>query len=145
LQHLRPDFDTAALVGWGVHALLLGRADRPATETALKRIAGMGSYAEVETELYAAVSEMIDDPAGYGLFVMDCDAFGGIEAGRQAVRHLRAAGVSVPVILLTATCPVQEFPEDRVMPVVLRSPLTAVSFRVGFEHAMRDRLMWRAA
>jgi hypothetical protein len=31
------------------------------------------------------------------------------------------------------------------VPVTLRAPVSAVSLRVGFEHALRDRLAWRAA
>jgi hypothetical protein len=40
---------------------------------------------------------------------------------------------------------VQVFPEDRSAPILLRAPLSAVSLRVGFEHALRERRLWRAA
>jgi hypothetical protein len=51
----------------------------------------------------------------------------------------------LPVILVSRECQQQQFPEDRGDAVVLRAPLSAVSLRVGFEHALRDRLLMRAA
>jgi hypothetical protein len=88
---------------------------------------------------------MIDDPMGYGLFVMDCDALGGVEAGMRAAATLAAVQSRVPVILISREFSAQVFPQDRDAPVCLRAPMSAVSLRVGFEHALRDRLMWRAA
>lgn len=54
------------------------------------RIAGLGGAVEIETEVYSALAAMIDDPMGYGLFVMDCDGLGGIEAGERAAITLAA-------------------------------------------------------
>lgn len=138
------DFDTAAAlpVGWGVRVLLLSQASGSALE---KRILGLGGQVEVETEVYSALSAMIDDPMGYGLFVMDCDGFGGPEAGSRAASTLMAAQARVPVILVSADLAAQTFPQERTQPTCLRAPISAVSLRVGFEHALRDRLMWRAA
>jgi len=47
------------------------------------------------------------------------------------------------VILVSRDCPNQVFPAERRAPIVLRAPLSAVSLRVGFEHALRDRLALR--
>lgn len=136
--------EEALLIGWGVRVLLLARPGAPDTARALHRLAAMGSGADVVGDIYAAVSEVMDDPHGYGLVLADCDAFGGIEAGLRLLRHLRAAPVTVPVLLMTRDCPVQRFPEDRLAPVVLRSPPSAVSLRVAFEHALRDWRIWPA-
>lgn len=133
---------TAQPVAWGVRILVLARG---ADDPLIARIAGLGGPVEVETELYAALSAIIDDPAGYGLFVMDADAHGGAEAAERAVRTLSAALSRVPVIVVSAAHDRQVFPQTRGAPVCLRAPLSSVSLRVGFEHALRDRLMWTAA
>ena len=52
---------------------------------------------------------------------------------------------NLPVMLIAAGVAQQDFPEDRAEPVVLRAPVSAVALRVGFEHALRERLIWRAA
>lgn len=138
------DFNPAAAlpVGWGVRVLLLtAEAHSPLQD----RIAGLGGMIDTETEVYSALSSMIDDPMGYGLFVMDCDGLGGIEAGQRAVATLAAVHSRVPVILVSKEQAAQVFPQERDAPVCLRAPISAVSLRVGFEHALRDRLMWRAA
>ena len=51
----------------------------------------------------------------------------------------------VSVILVSAECRDQRFPQERSAPVVLRAPLSAVSLKVGFEHALRERLLYQAA
>lgn len=138
------DFDQneALPVGWGVRVLFLSaQHDSPF----VSRIAGLGGMVEVETELYAALSAIIDDPMGYGLFVMDCDSLGGADAAVCAMTTLAAVKARVPVILISKDHQAQVFPQVKEAPVCLRAPLSAVSLRVGFEHALRDRLMWRAA
>ncbi|EEW26111.1 hypothetical protein [Rhodobacter ferrooxidans] len=125
--------------------LLLGKTDSEGVVTASKRIAGFGGTVELETEMYAALSALLEDPVNYGLFVMDCDAFGGIEAGMKAFAMLGMLRAQMPVILISKDCAVQTFPEDRSAPIQLRAPLSAVSLRVGFEHALRERRLWRAA
>ena len=143
-MHVTHDFDpgTALPVGWGVRVMLLCADEANAL---VRRIAGLGGAVEIETEVYSALSAMIDDPMGYGLFVMDCDAFGGPEAGRRAAAALAAVKSRIPVILVSNDHAAQVFPQEREAPVCLRAPISAVSLRVGFEHALRDRLMWRAA
>lgn len=135
------DTDTAALVGWGVRVMLLSPNDDGVT----RRLAGLGGIVDSEADIFDAIETMANDPTGYGLFVMDCDAFGGLEAGRRALALMSKAVGPVPAILISRDCAMQEFPEDPRKPVMLRAPLSAVSLRVGFEHAMRERLMWQAA
>ena len=143
MKHLRAvKSEKATLVGWGVRVLMLADGvDRGAEE----RLVGLGGKVDTETELYTALAAMMDDPLGYGLFVMDTDAFGGIEAGLRAFQMLRAADVRIPVILVGKDCGRQVFPEERSAPILLQAPVSMVSMRVGFEHALHDRIIWRAA
>jgi hypothetical protein len=98
-------------------------------------------------ELFAALSELIDDPAGYGLFVVDCDSagVGGLEAAQKAVQMLGQVVQRVPVLLVSGEPRDHSFPLDRSSPTILRAPISAVSLKVGFEHALRERLFNRAA
>jgi hypothetical protein len=97
--------------------------------------------------MFTALSEVLDDPMGYGLFVIDCDSTNvdGLEGGKRAVKIMAEVVGRVPVILVSKECKEQIFPEDRQKPTQLRAPLSAVSLRVGFEHALRDRLAYRIA
>ncbi|MDB5663898.1 MAG: hypothetical protein JWS11_441 [Cypionkella sp.] len=107
------------------------------------RLAGMGGKVEIADDLFAGLGAVIDDPAGYGLCVIDCDVFGGLEAGRKAHALLVDVARRVPVILLSKDCSTQEFPEQRGKAVVLRAPASGIALRVGFEHALRDRFATR--
>ena len=98
---------------------------------------------ELTGDLFVGLEAAIEDPADYGLFVIDCDAIGGLDAGRRAFAMLADVARRLPVILISKECQQQAFPEDRYAPIVLRSPLSAVSMRVGFEHALRERLAMR--
>lgn len=131
----------SAMVGFGVRMMVVGeeRNDSPLQ----KRLAGLGGRLEVSDELFVGISAVIDDPAGYGLCVIDCDTIGGLAAGRRAHALLAEVALRVPVILVSSECNSQEFPEERGQPVVLRGPVSGVAMRVGFEHALRDRLAMR--
>ena len=143
MKHLRAvKNETATLVGRGVRVMMLGNGS---DVLAQDRLVGLGAQVDTETELYTALAAMIDDPHGYALFVMDVDAFGGTEAGLRAFSMLRAAEVRIPVILVGADFGRQVFPEERSAPIMLKVPLSMVSLRVGFEHALHDRVIWRAA
>ena len=143
MQHLRAvKNDTVSQVAFGLRVLMLNDGS---DDTAQDRLVGLGGRVDTETELYTALAAMIDDPQGYGLFVMDTDAFGGLEAGLRAFQMLRAADVRVPVILVGRDCGAQVFPDERSAPIMLKAPLSMVSLRVGFEHALHDRVVWRAA
>lgn len=131
----------AAQVGFGIRVLLV---TTEALENPVRhKLAGLGSLVELTDDLFLGLEAAIEDPAGYGLFVIDCDAIGGIDAGRRAFAMLGEVGRRLPVILISRECQGQQFPEDRSSPVLLRAPLSAVSLRVGFEHALRDRLSMR--
>ncbi len=132
----------ATQVGFGIRVLLVTSVgDNPVRN----KLAGLGSLIETTDDLFLGLEAAIKDPAGYGLFVIDCDSIGGFDAGRRAIAMLGDAARRLPVILISRECQQQQFPEDRGTAVVLRAPLSAVSMRVGFEHALRDRLSMRAA
>lgn len=128
----------AAQVGFGIRVMMVTQQGEGGVIAA--RLAGLGSLLEVTDEVFAGLEAVIDDPLGYGLFVLDCDCVGGIAAGRRAVAMLTGGRRRVPVILISRECTVQSFPEDRDSPTLLRAPVSAVALRVGFEHALRERL-----
>lgn len=130
-----------AQVGFGIRVMLVTAQGEAGPIAA--RLAGLGSLLEVTDEVFAGLEAVIDDPLGYGLLVLDCDCLGGIGAGLRAVAMLTGCRRRVPVILIGSDCTAQSFPEDRDAPTLLRAPVTAVSLRVGFEHALRERLARR--
>lgn len=136
------DQETAGLVGLGARVLLLAVDGQGALA---RQVAGFGGRIDHEPEMYSALSCVIDDPAGWDLFVIDCDAIGGLDEGRKAQRMLGEVAGRLPVILIASGCGTQVFPQDRAHPIELRSPTSAVSLRVGMEHALRGRLGWRHA
>ena len=119
-----------ARVGNGIRVILV--APETAGNALCTRLSGLGSMIEQKSELYEALEALIEDPYDYGLCVIDCDAIGGLEAGRRAVQLLSVASRRVPVMLISSECTGQEFPLDYHAPVVLRAPASAVSMRVGF-------------
>jgi len=134
--------DEATLVGYGIRVLFLS-AQQGLEGNIPRRLAGLGGVIKLHNALFAALEAVIDDPAGYGVFVIDCDSLGGLEVGRKAVAMMGETLRRVPAILISAECREQSFPQDRMAPTLLRAPLSAVSMRVGFEHALRDRLSIR--
>lgn len=145
MQIVRHQEQHAELVGWAVQAMFLAAPNSAEAGRIASRIAGFGGRVDRADESYSAVAALIDDPSGYGLFVMDCDGLGGINGGRHVTRMLRAAGLRLPVILISCEWTAQIFPDDPMEAVQLRAPLSAISLRVGFEHALRERMVWRAA
>ncbi len=131
----------AAQVGFGIRALLVSGLDQD--NPIRHRLAGLGSLVEMTDDLFIGLEAVLEDPAGYGLLVIDCDAVGGLAAGRRAYAMLGEMTRRIPVILISTECQGQQFPEDRSAPVLLRAPLSMVSMRVGFEHALRERLSVR--
>ena len=139
------DRSDSTVVTRGVRVLLLSA--QSASPLLAQRLSALGGRVDTVDELFAAMADVIDDPAGYGLLVIDCDSpnVGGLAAAQRAVQMLGELVLRVPVILVSVECHTQTFPADRAAPTVLRAPLTAVSLKVGFEHALRERLMYKAA
>jgi hypothetical protein len=143
MQVFRPiDYVPATLVGRGFKVMLAG-AD--AESAVAGKLARLGGEVEAEPEGFMALGAVMDDPQGYGLFVINADGVGGDEAAQRICALLKGAYPRLPVIIVGGGCAEQHFPEEIVEPVRLRAPLSAVSLRVGFEHAMRERMMWNHA
>lgn len=136
------DYTQATLPGRGLRVMLA--TTQPENGIADK-LARLGGSVEMVEESYAALAAVLDDPLGYGLFVMDADSLGGIVEAMRIVTLLHAGRPHMPVILISASCGPQLFPEDVADPIMLRAPVSNVSLRVGFEHALRDRMVWQAA
>ena len=139
------DQEGAALVGWGVRVLLLAPNGGEGGARIAERLQGFGGLIETEYDEYAALEALQADATGFGLFVMECDPYGGLAAGRRVMSMIGLAAERTRCILISREVAVQTFPEDPMQPMLLRSPLSAVSLRVGFEHALRDRLVYQAA
>jgi hypothetical protein len=138
MQILRPfDPHSIAPVGRSIRVMVIGVASRAALLA--ERLANLGGAIDAEQDLYTGLEAVIEDPAGYGLCVIECDAIGGLALGRRAYALMGDAALRVPVILVSGECKQQEFPQDRGKPVVLRGPASKLSMRMGFEHALRDR------
>jgi hypothetical protein len=132
----------SGLVGLGARVLLLVSETCEAARLS-RMIAGLGGRVDHETELYAALSAVIDDPRGWDMFVVDCDGLGGLDAGLRSHRLLGSVAERMPTILLSDECDQQTFPEARNEPILLRARMSAAALRVGMEHALRGRMTYR--
>lgn len=114
--------DDVAMVGRAVRVLLVSSEGE--TGVMARRLASLGARVDVIDEIYAAISDLLDDPAGYGLLVVDCDSanVGGLEACQRAVQMLGGSVQRAPTVLISRECMTQSFPQDRAVPVVLRAP-----------------------
>lgn len=121
----------------GVRVMLL--TDRPEGESA-QRLAGYGSLVEIEGDLAPALAAVLDDPLGYDLFVMDCDAFGGMAGAHRAVSALVAAEARMRVMLISRDFDVPAYPMGRRTAVCLPDPVSEAGFRRGYDHVLRDRV-----
>lgn len=109
------------------------------------RLGAFGAMVDMESEVYAALSTVIDDPIGYSLLVVDCDTLAGDDVAATVQRTLRMVEARVPVMLISTAFPAQVFPDAREEPVRLRAPLSDLSLRVGYEHSLRDLVRWNPA
>ncbi|QLQ17869.1 MAG: hypothetical protein HZT43_02880 [Exiguobacterium profundum] len=132
-------------LGEGLRVLMLAAPDAAYRDALTARLQATGAQVEPVDEIYAALGDLLDDPCDYGLFVMDCDSFGGIQAGRRAAALVGQLKHPVPVILLTRDCAEQHFPDHWREPAVLRAPVSAVSLRVGMEQLLLHRFDWDRA
>ena len=133
--------DLAAPVGLGMRIILLTTEGRDGALA--RRLAGLGGQVDCHAEMNAGLAQLIEDPYRYGLLVIDCDGFGGLQPVRQTCLNLVGQADRVPVLMISRDCQAQIFPNALQAPVVLRAPVSAVSLRVGFEHALRERLALR--
>lgn len=120
----------------GVRIMLL--TDHAEGRTA-RRLADYGSVVDHSDELDDAVATILDDPFGYDLFVMECDGFGGIAGAEQAISALIAGDAKMRVMLVSTEFDVPAYPLGRRTAVCLPQDVSDASFRIGFDHVLRDR------
>jgi hypothetical protein len=104
-----------------------------------RRLAEYGSVVDVSDDLEDAVSTILDDPFGYDLFVMECDGFGGITGAEHAISTLIAGDAKMRVMLVSREFDVPAYPLGRRTAVCLPQDVSDASFRIGFDHVLRDR------
>ena len=134
------DHENASPVGWAARAILVGAEGSDLTE---RRLAGVGVQVERTSDIYTAMSTVMDDPGLENKLPLGAQRRGGVAEVRRTVKLMGETMLRVPVILVSAECGTQVFALERHEPTVLRAPLSAVSMRVGFEHVMRDRMQPR--
>ena len=133
---IRTDAALGTAHTWGARVMLL--TDRPDGDSA-QRLTGYGSLVETENRPEAALAAVLDDPLGFDLFVMDCDAFGGIEAAESAIAALIANDAKMRVMLVSRDFDAPAYPMGRRTAVCLPDTASDESFRQGFVHVLRDR------
>lgn len=104
-----------------------------------QRLAAFGSLVDASDDLEDAVQAILDDRVGYDLFVMDCDAFGGIAGAERAISALIAGDAKMRVMLVSREFDVPAYPLGRRTAVCLPEDVSDASFRIGFDHVLRDR------
>jgi len=120
----------------GVRVLLL--TDHAESRTG-QRLAEYGSLVDTHDDLDDAVRAVLGDRFGYDLFVMDCDGFGGIAGAEQAISALIAGDAKMRVMLVSREFDVPAYPLGRRTAVCLPEDVSEASFRIGFDHVLRDR------
>lgn len=120
----------------GVRVMLLSdRADSPTAQ----RLASYGSHVDIAGALETAVGAILNDRFGYDLFVMDCDGFGGVAGAEQAISALIAGDAKMRVMLVSREFDIPAYPLGRRTAVCLPEDVSDESFRIGFDHVLRDR------
>jgi len=120
----------------GVRVLLL--TDQAESRAGL-RLADYGSLVDTRSDLGEAVRAVLSDRFGYDLFVMECDGFGGIAGAEQAIAALIAGDAKMRVMLVSREFDVPVYPLGRRTAVCLPEDVSDASFRIGFDHVLRDR------
>lgn len=120
----------------GVRVMLL--SDFPEGRTG-QRLAEFGSVVDLADDLEDAVAAILDDPFGYDLLVMDCDGFGGIDGAEKVISALIAGDAKMRVMLVSEDFDVPAYPLGRRTAVCLPKEVSDASFRIGFDHVLRDR------
>lgn len=120
----------------GVRVMLLTDHSDGLTE---QRLATYGSLIDTTDDLKDAVAAILGDRFGYDLFVMDCDGFGGIIGAERAISALIAGDAKMRVMLVSREFDVPAYPLGRRTAVCLPQDVSDASFRIGFDHVLRDR------
>ena len=107
-------------------------------------LGALGLQVEPYAEVFTAFSDMLDDPSGLALFVLDCDCAGGFVAAQRLVRRLKGYLPRVAVVLLTKSCPTT-LADQRDGPVVVNPTQGWSTVHSAVRHALRDRYRWQEA
>ena len=146
MQTIRAQLLSAEPVLRELRVLLIATGDPRPAQRAADAVLSMGGDVELASELFTGLDAVIDDPGGYGLFVLVCDETDdGLRTAARAMALLRGAGCRVPAIVIGAGSEAPTFPEDRAGAVTLPVNALEKSLRPAIRHALRDRIMWRAA
>lgn len=137
------DHQQSTVVGFGIRTLLISESAE--VGTLRQRLAGMGCLVDVIEDVYSALDRIVDGPEEFELIVVDCDTCGGLFLGQRAHGLLKTTGRCIPMILISRETTEQSFPASRYEPTLLRTPFSAVALRVGFEHALQERLLYSRA
>ncbi len=133
---VRTSRQKVALHTMGVRVLLLtGQADGATGQ----RLASYGSLVDTHDDLDDAVGAVLGDRFGYDLFVMDCDGFGGITGAERAISALISGEAKMRVMLVSREFDIPVYPLGRRTAVCLPEDVSDASFRIGFDHVLRDR------
>ncbi|MCU0826737.1 MAG: hypothetical protein MUE52_04880 [Tabrizicola sp.] len=112
--------------------------DQPDSASAL-RLVDLGSLLDISRDLDGALARIVEDPLGYDLFVMECDAFGGLAGAETAIAKLIAADARMRVMLVGSDFDEPAYPLGRRTAVSLPAAVSDAAFRHGFDHVLRDR------
>jgi hypothetical protein len=120
----------------GVRVLLLTDHSEGSTG---QRLTSYGSLVDTHDDLDDAVGAVLGDRFGYDLFVMDCDGFGGVAGAERAISALISGDAKMRVMLVSREFDVPVYPLGRRTAVCLPEDVSDASFRIGFDHVLRDR------
>lgn len=114
---------------WDIRVLLL--SGEGGQGPIVRQLAILGGKVDVGEELFAALSEVIDDPAGYALLVVDRDGVGGLHVALRGLQILGAMMTQVRVLLVSCKCKALRFRS------VATHDLARTAFRGGHEGRFR--------
>lgn len=134
MQMFRPWVQSDGVRIGGRMTALLASANESAGP-AQRSLAVLGVEIAAQGGLYDILAEVLDDPRGADLLVLDCDTIGGLDAGLRAFCILADASVRMPVILISSDCAKQSFPVAREAPFMIRAPLSAGALRLALTAA----------
>ncbi len=104
----------------------------------------LGLQVEPYAEVFTAFSDMLDDPSGLALFVLDCDCAGGFGAAQRLGKRLQGYLPRVAVVLLTKSG-TTSLQDQRDGPVVVNPTQGWPTVQSAVHHALRDRYIWQDA
>ena len=105
-------------------------------------LSDLGLSVEPYAEVFTAFSDMVDDPSGLALFVLDCDMYGGHDVAERLIMRLRAMLPRLPVVLL-ATDSTTILHDHDARPVVVDPARGRIAVHKAVRHVLRTQLRWQ--